>query len=151
MNDELCIVTCGKRKIWDKYPDAGPQKAENVYIGPLSKKTKEYAKKFYPNSWLILSAKHGFLKSYDIIDQNYNACFHTKSKTISFDELENQVLNKNLNKYKRIIVLGGKFYTKMIFNLFPNIEVLNPLKDCKGIGYMLKMINDAIQNGNKLE
>lgn len=26
----LCIVACGKRKIWDKNPIAGPTKAECV-------------------------------------------------------------------------------------------------------------------------
>ena len=45
---DLCIVTCGKKKIWDKNPDSGPTEAKNVYIGPLSKKAKEYAEKYYP-------------------------------------------------------------------------------------------------------
>ena len=148
---DLCIVTCGKRKIWDQNPDDGPKEAKDVYIGPLSKKAKEYAEKYYPENWMILSAKYGFLNPTDIIPENYDACFNIKSsKTISIEELEIQVLNKNLKEYNRIIVLGGKFYTDMILNLFPDNEVVNPLKDCKGIGYMLKKINDAIKCDNKL-
>ena len=100
---------------------------------------------------MILSAKYGFLNPTDIIPENYDACFNIKkSKKISLEELEIQVLKKNLNEYNRIIVLGGKFYTDMILNLFPDNEVINPLKDCRGIGYMLKTINDAIKSDIKL-
>lgn len=57
----LCIVACGKRRIWDKNPNAGPTKAEYVYIDLLAKKCIKYAKKFYPFSQCILSAKYDFL------------------------------------------------------------------------------------------
>ena len=87
------------------------------------------------------------LNPHDIIPGPYDACFNIKgSKNISNEELRNTgVKEKNLKEYNRIIVLGGKFYTEMILNLFPDNEVINPLKDCKGIGYMLKKINDAIK------
>ena len=147
---DLCIVTCGKKKIWDKNPYTGPTEAKNVYIGPLSKKGKEYAEKFYPDTWMILSAKHGFLDPKDIIPQNYDSSFNIKnSKTISLEELKIQIQNENLDEYERIIVLGGKYYTNIVINLFSDKEVINPLKDCKGIGYMLKKINDAIISDNK--
>ena len=57
----LCIVPCGSKKIWKKNPNAGPMKAKDVYIGPFASKCQQYAKHFYPESWCILSAKHGFL------------------------------------------------------------------------------------------
>jgi hypothetical protein len=44
----LCIVPCGKTKIWDKNPNAGPTKAEYVYVGSFAKKCREYATTFYP-------------------------------------------------------------------------------------------------------
>lgn len=136
---DLCIVTCGKRKIWDIDVEAGPTAAKNVYVGPLSKKAKEYAEKYYSENWMILSAKYGFLNPTDIIPEDYDYCFNIKkSKKISIDELEIQVLNKNLKEYNKIIVLGGKFYTDMILNLFPDNEIITLLKECKGIGYMLK-------------
>jgi hypothetical protein len=39
----------------------------------------------------------------------------------------------------------------MISKIFPGKKVSNPLNDCKGIGYMLKKINDAIIFDNKLK
>ena len=146
---DLCIVTCGKKKIWDKNPDAGPTEAKNVYIGPLSKKAMEYAEKYYPDKWIILSAKYGFIYPKDIIPQNYDACFHIKnSQTISLEKLKTQ--RKKFNKYDSITVLGGKFYTQLIIDLFPDKEIINPLDGCKGIGYMLKKINDSIKSNKKL-
>ena len=112
---DLCIVTCGKKKIWDENPNAGPTEAKNVYIGPLSKKAMEYAEKYYLDTWIILSAKYGFIDPKDIIPQNYDACFHKRnSKTISLEELKVQMEKKNFDEYDRIIVLGGKYYTQMI-------------------------------------
>jgi len=56
----LYIVACGKLKIWDKNPNAGPTKAEYVYIGSFAKKCVEYAKRFYPvysfsKIWIFIS------------------------------------------------------------------------------------------------
>lgn len=51
----LVVVPCGKRKIWDKYPSAGPTKAEDVYIGAPFKVNREYAEK-YGSRWVVLSA-----------------------------------------------------------------------------------------------
>ena len=148
---DLCIVTCGKKKIWDKNPDVGPTEAKNVYIGPLSKKAMEYAEKYYPKTWIILSAKYGFIYPDEIIPQNYDACFNNKnSKTISKNKLKKQAEKKNFDIYDRITVLGGKFYTKLIIDLFPNKEIINPLDGCKGIGYMLKRINDSIKSNEKI-
>ena len=148
---DLCIVTCGKKKIWDKNPDAGPTEAKNVYIGPLSKKAKEYAEKYYSNNWMILSAKYVFIYPNEIIPQNYDVCFNNKnSKTISKNKLKIQAEKKNFDEYDRITVLGGKFYTKLIIDLFPNKEIINPLDGCKGIGFMLKRINDSIKSNEKI-
>lgn len=47
----LYIVACEKRKIWDKNPNAGPTKAECVYIGSFDKRCIKYAKRFHPLSW----------------------------------------------------------------------------------------------------
>jgi len=41
----LCIVPCGVEKKWDRNPNAGPNKARYVYIGPFSKKRREYAQR----------------------------------------------------------------------------------------------------------
>lgn len=43
----LCIIPCGKKKIWDKYPDYGPMEAKDVYISPFGKACQAYATMFF--------------------------------------------------------------------------------------------------------
>jgi hypothetical protein len=144
----LCIIPCGKRKIWDNEPDAGPTNARCVYIGPFAKKCREYAERFYPTSWCILSAKYGFLFPDDIVPETYNVTFKKKSTNpISQDELSNQIIEKELNKFDRIVVLGGKDYVNIIKEVFPKKKIHAPLTNCHGIGDMMGRLNDAIQRG----
>lgn len=144
----LCIVPCGNRKIWNKKPNAGPTKARNVYIGPFAKKCREYAEKFYPTSWCILSAKYGFLFPEDIIEGTYNVSFNDKSTNpISPNELSNQIMEKGLNSYDRIAVLGGRNYVNIVKVIFHKEEIHTPLADCQEIGYMMGKLNGAIQRG----
>ena len=42
----LCIIPCGKKKIWDKYPGYGPMEAKDVYISPFGKACQSYATMF---------------------------------------------------------------------------------------------------------
>jgi len=57
--------------------------------------------------------------------------------------------NKQLSKYNKIVILGGKYYTEMIKTLFPKKDVVNPLKGHKGIGEMMKKLNELIYLNNK--
>ena len=42
-------------------------------------------------SWVILSAKHGFLRPNDIVLENYDLAFDSKSdKVISIEQLQNR-------------------------------------------------------------
>lgn len=141
----LCIVPCGKRKIWDKNPEAGPQKAKDVYIGPYAKKCIEYALAFYPECWCILSAKYGFLLPDDIIPGPYNVTFNKKSTSpVSFEELKRQVNEKNL-KSDRIVSLGGKNYTSMVKLLFSGSNIIIPFEG-KTLGASIRAIGDSIKN-----
>lgn len=147
----LCVIPCGNKKIWDKKPDAGPQKAREVYIGPFASKCKEYAEKFYPSSWVIISAKYGFLFPDDILSGSYNVTFNDKStNSITIEELKSQAEEKGLYDYDKIIVLGGKNYVRIVKNVFQNKEIYSPLSDCKGIGYMMGKLKDAIEKGKSL-
>ncbi len=144
----LCIVSCGNRKIWDKNPNAGPQRAKNVYIGPFASKCREYAERFFPSSWVILSAKYGFLFPDDVISGPYNVSFNDKNTDpVTVKELRSQAKDKGLCNYERIVVLGGKNYTQIIKDIFQNREIHDPLIDCKGIGYMMGKLNEAIKRG----
>ncbi|RLL82849.1 hypothetical protein CN13_05965 [Petrotoga sp. HKA.pet.4.5] len=144
----LCVVPCGNKKIWDKNPNAGPTKAKYVYIGPFAKKCREYAMRFYPSSWCILSAKYGFLFPNDIVPGPYNVSFNDrKANPITTKELSAQVKEKELDSYGPIVILGGKNYVEMANKVFSSKEILTPLSNCKGIGYMMGKLNDAIKKG----
>jgi len=147
----LCIVPCGNKKIWDKNPKAGPTKSRDVYIGPFAKKCREYAEKFYEGSWYILSAKYGFLFPDDIVPGPYNVSFNKPTEdTITFKELKKRSTRKKLQESSKLVVLGGKNYVNIIKQVFPSKSIHTPLSDCKGIGYMMKKLNDAILNGKRL-
>lgn len=144
----LCIVSCGNKKIWDKNPKAGPTKAKNVYIGPFVKKSREYAMRFYPSSWCILSAKYGFLFPNDIVSGPYNVSFNeNRTNLITTKELSAQVKEKGMDSYGQIVILGGKNYVEIAKEVFSSKEILTPLSDCKGIGYMMNKLNEAIKKG----
>lgn len=142
----LCIISCGNKKIWSKYPNAGPTKAKDVYIGPFAKKCKEYAENFYPDSWCVLSAKYGFLFPEDIVPESYNVTFKKKSTNpITLKELKIQSEEKNIKDFDDFVVVGGKDYVKIIFELFPSKDIKTPLKGCKGNGSMQKLMNKALE------
>jgi len=145
---QLCIVPCGKRKIWDKCPEAGPTAAKDVYIGTFAKKCREYAQKYHPTSWSITSAKYGFLFPNEIIPCTYNTTFNDKrTNPISIERLSRQVKDKKLDKYETIVVLGGKKYVEIIQKVFRGKEIINLLKGCRGIGCMLQRLKRSIESG----
>ena len=142
----LCIVPCGKRKIWDQNPDAGPTKARFVYIGPFATKCREYAKMCYPSSWCILSAKHGFMFPNDVVPGPYDVSFNDKrTNPITTKELLSQAIEKELDNYQPIVVVGGKNYVDIAKEVFSSKEILTPLSDCKGMGYMMSRLKDAVR------
>jgi hypothetical protein len=149
----LCIVPCGKRKIWNdisKY-DLGSVEAKYVYTGLFSTKCQEYAKKFYPSEWCILSAKYGFVLPEEMISGPYDVSFNDqKTCPITIDELIQQIKLKKLDEIEQIVVLGGKTYAAIAEKAFPGKSVTNPLANCRGLGYMMQKINQAIRNGNKI-
>jgi hypothetical protein len=146
----LCITPCGQRKIWQKYTEAGPQKARNVYTGPYAGKCIEYAERFYPFSWCILSAKYGFLFPDDIITGPYNVTFNKKSTNpIKVDELLIQIREKGFDKYDIIIVLGGKKYIEIVKNVLHGKGIIAPLSGL-GIGQSISKLNSAIIKRNPI-
>jgi hypothetical protein len=143
----LCIAPCGDRKIWKKNSSAGPTKAKYVYTGPYARKCIEYAEKFYSSSWCILSAKHGFLFPDDIVPEPYNVTFKKKdTNPITVDELSIQAREKELDKYDKVIVLGGQDYSKVIKGVFCGKDIYEPLNGLK-IGQRISKLNDAIKRG----
>jgi len=148
---ELCVVPCGKRKIWDKNPRLGPQKAREVYIGPFATKCRQYAEVFYPSQWVILSAKHGFLFEKDIVPEPYEASFRKRrNPTISIEELRSQAMKKGLFNFDSVVVLGGRSYARVARLVFEGKLVREPLLGCTGIGQMMKRLNEALKRHHPL-
>lgn len=119
----LVVVPCGKRKIWDRYPAAGPTKAKDVYIGAPFKVNREYAEK-YCDRWVVLSAKYGFIDPEFIILGNYDVTFKDPSTNpISIIELKEQIKQKALDGFDTVVVLGGRDYADVVYNAFSGLEV----------------------------
>jgi len=147
----LAVVPCGKRKIWNVNPCAGPTRARFVYVGPFASKCREYAERFYPNSWVILSAKYGFLFPDDIVPGPYNVTFNDpKTNPIGISELIKQVKSKGLDKYDKIIVLGGRNYVRIVREVFRDKEVYAPLERFRGLGPKMSALNRALSSGREL-
>ncbi|PFM98711.1 MULTISPECIES: DUF6884 domain-containing protein [Bacillus cereus group] len=147
----LCIIPCGKKKIWDKHPNKGPTEAKDVYISPFGKACQAYASRFFTH-WVILSAKHGFLRPDDIVQENYDLAFDSKSdEIIHIDELKKQMVDKGLLKFDEIILLAGKKHRKVVTKLYPEETISYPLEGCTGIGYMLQRLKVAVEMDKEIQ
>ncbi|MGQ4703468.1 DUF6884 domain-containing protein [Bacillus thuringiensis] len=141
----LCIIPCGKKKIWDKHSNYGPMEAKDVYISPFGKACQAYASMFFEN-WVILSAKHGFLRPNDIVLKNYDLAFDSKSdEVISIEKLQKQMVDKSLLQFDEIVLLAGEKHKKVVTKLYPEEMITYPLEGCKGIGYMLQRLKEAVK------
>ncbi|MCD2333854.1 DUF6884 domain-containing protein [Bacillus cereus] len=146
----LCIIPCGKKKIWDKHSDYGPMEAKDVYISPFGKACQAYATMFFEN-WVILSAKHGFLRPSDIVLENYDLAFDSKSdEVISIEQLQKQMVDKSLIQFDEIVLLAGKKHKKVVTKLYPEEMITYPLEGCKGIGYMLQRLKEAVKEREEI-
>ncbi|ACK95179.1 hypothetical protein P4493_29615 [Bacillus thuringiensis] len=146
----LCIIPCGKKKIWDKHSNYGPMEAKDVYISPFGKACQAYATMFFEN-WVILSAKHGFLRPNDIVLENYDLAFDSKSdEVISIEQLQKQLVDKSLLQFDEIVLLAGKKHKKVVTKLYPEEMITYPLEGCKGIGYMLQRLKEAVKEGEEI-
>ncbi|HFU4565963.1 hypothetical protein ACS94_04210 [Bacillus cereus] len=146
----ICIIPCGKKKIWDKHSDYGPMEAKDVYISPFGKACQAYATMFFEN-WVILSAKHGFLRPNDIVLENYDLAFDSKSDgVINIEQLQKQMVDKSLLQFDEIVLLAGKKHKKVVTKLYPEEMITYPLEGCKGIGYMLQRLKEAVKEREEI-
>jgi hypothetical protein len=108
----LVVVPCGKGKIWDRHPGAGPTPAKDAYTGSPFKVNRRFAERF-ASRWVILSAKYGFIDPDFIIPEPYNLTFKKKGPGLVTEAtLRRQVVALDLGALSDAIVLGGKEYQK---------------------------------------
>ena len=147
----LCIVPCGRRKIWDIDPVAGPTCAKDVYVGPFASKCRAYAEHFHPSAWCIVSAKYGLLFPDDLVPGPYNTTFNDRStEPIGLDDLSHQVRDRGIHNHCPVIVLGGREYVLLVEKALAGTTVVAPLSGCRGIGYMMQRLDQAIRDGKPL-
>ncbi|GAE91839.1 hypothetical protein JCM21714_798 [Gracilibacillus boraciitolerans JCM 21714] len=145
---QLCIIPCGKKKIWDKYPDASSTKAKNAYIGIFHHLCQQYVQKYF-DKWIIISGKHGILLPDDIVPENYDVTFRPNDpNVISLQKLQMQIKNKDLEYFSDIVVLTGKKYRPIINSSFAHATSIQyPLLGTKGIGGdMQHLLKKSITN-----
>lgn len=148
----LVVVPCGKRKIWDRYPTAGPTKAKDVYIGTPFKVNREYAEK-YSDRWIVLSAKYGFIDPDFIIPRNYNVTFKDPlTNPISVIELKEQIKQKALDTFDTVVVLGGHDYAGVVNIAFSDLEVTikRPVAGLP-LGRAMSVVRRAIDEGRPFD
>ena|SRR5437667_12008823 len=148
MKGTLVIIPCGQRKIWDKEPNRGPTPARDAYIGPPFKVNKEYAEQF-AEQWVILSAKYGLISPDFMIPGPYNVTFKDSSTDpVPVSTLQDQIQRKSLDRFERIVGLGGREYRAIVEEAFASL----PVKICfpfagLPLGKSMQAIRQAITLG----
>jgi len=144
----LIVVSCGKSKIWNLNSNAGPTRARDAYVGAPFRVNREYAEKF-ADRWVILSAKYGFIDPEFVIPENYNVTFkRPRTNPVGLDKLREQIKEKGLlNKFDKVVVLGGRNYVDVVRRAFEGfgVEVVAPtlgLPLGKAIAKVRKAIED---------
>ncbi|GEM03566.1 hypothetical protein HMI01_05540 [Halolactibacillus miurensis] len=147
----LAVLPCGKKKIWDKIPDVGPMKVEDVYIGTLHRLTRHYAE-IFADDWVILSGKYGFRSRNEMIKEDYDITFGMKSAdVVSSNTLMNQVVEQGLNRYDQALILTGKKHQQVIHAIGGiTKDDRYPLLGTKGIGEMQQRLKQAIDKKQPL-
>jgi len=147
----LVIIPCGAGKVWDSDSTRGPCRAKEAYTGSPFKVNRKYAEKF-AEKWVILSAKYGYINPDFVIPGDYNVTFKDqRTQPVSSSVLKEQVRNMNLDRYSRVIGLGGVEYRERIkASYLPcDIKVQFPFADRGlGIGQQMNLINRAIESGD---
>lgn len=145
----LVIVPCGRSKIWDRAPQHGGVPAGEAYTGAPFKVNRAYAERF-ADSWVILSAKYGFVRPDFVIPGPYDVTFkHPGADPINGSSLRRQVEGLGLDRFAHVIGLGGKEYRAIIGDAFSDTsaELHFPFAGLP-IGRAMSATKSAISSGD---
>ena len=136
----LVIIPCGKSKVWDRYPKAGPVPARLAYVGTPFKVNRAYAERV-GSSWLILSAKYGFISPDFVISGPYEVSFkHPETNPVAAAKLRRQA--NRIEGFDRIIGIGGAEYRETMRDAFEPVVVEFPFAGLS-IGKMMQAVKKA--------
>lgn len=122
MEHLLIIIPCGKSKIWKKEPYRGLVRSKHAYTGAPFKVNKEFAEKF-ADRWMILSARYGLIDPDEPIMDYEETFLRPGPNTIKLHVLIQQIIDKDLLCFRRIICLGGKAYQEKAAEAFGTFGV----------------------------
>lgn len=106
----LVVIPCGSAKIWDTDPCQGAVRAMDAYVGFPFRVNRQFAEQF-GDSWVILSAKYGFIDPGFKIPGNYDTAFgRPATGPISSEALADSLRQIPLCDVDTAIVLGGRHY-----------------------------------------
>jgi hypothetical protein len=139
----LVMVACVSEKVWDNDPEATKLTPAGVaYTSTLFRKSRDYAQR-YGEAWLVFSAKYGFMRPHELIE-NYNETFKNGGPNlVTVERLREQVSEKALHLFSRIIVLGGRAHVDRVRLAFggQNVQILDPMEG-KPIGKRLHWLKN---------
>jgi len=133
---EICIISCGKAKIWDE-PAKGRKKtparvvAREAYTGPLFTLARKYAEHvFEGDEYYILSDKYGLIRPGDEIE-NYDVSPEDIENDPEFFDMVQQraKADPDLAVVKKITLLCGQIHQRIIEGAFHGVEIINPVQD----------------------
>ena len=132
----IVLIACSGKKI---ETNGNPIAAEKLYIGPLFKKSLEYAKLINADKIFILSAKHHLVELDDKLEKYdcYLKTFKDKDKEKWGDEVIKQLKTKVDLENDEFIILAGRDYYRFLKGI--TIKKL-PLKGMR-IGLKLQELN----------
>lgn len=146
MSGTLVIVPCGASKIWAKQPDLGAVMAKDAYTGPPFVLHRQYAERF-AETWVILSAKYGFLAPEDLLPGPYEVTFKKASTgPIVVARLQEQVRTLELVQATHVVGLGGVEYRRAIESAFygTGLPLSFPFAGLS-LGYSMQAVKRALQ------
>lgn len=107
--DIFLVIGCGKAKIWDKDPHLGPVPSQVAYTGGLFRLCRRYAELYYPDRWLILSAKYGLVLPDEPIEK-YDVSFKSANKmVVKVNALVDQC-QYYFGEARKVICIAGREY-----------------------------------------
>lgn len=140
MPESSLVVPCGKRKVWDADPFAGPCPAGRAYTGSLALQARRYAE-VSGRPWFVLSARWGLLHPEALVPGPYDTTFsRPSSDLVTVATLQQQAEAWGL---VRCTVLAGSGYVDAMRQALGAPAVLAPLQGCRGLGWMLALLKSA--------
>lgn len=100
-----------------------------------------------------MSAKYGFIEPEFVIPGNYDVTFKRASAgPIGTARLKEQVREKGLDRFSRVIALGGKDYVSRVRAAFAGtgVQVVAPTEGLP-LGKMMQRVRELINRGSKYE